>query len=256
MKRKIFIKAIMATSVLTVVDPLRLLESLEPEKDITLPFVDGHRTVTLLKPKSEWVSKLNAQYYYGSYYNSYSYSNLANYQYWYNYQQAVSYYQQSMARWQQQYYTWMQQSHVQQMQRLLQQYRSYQQIGQPDVWPAVKSIYAYAKDYSGPTLFGLNKYKQAVATKDNLQGAAKIFDAINNHYGQREAERTVGPQSDEKLARITLPNGQYKNGKYYDTDNGFLAVSNPDELVRADNGKVGRLAKYVTGDDGQQYAVV
>lgn len=256
MERKKFIRTALATTGLVMMNPFSLLDILEPETEVLLPFIDGKRKVTLLKPKRSLFNSVQAQSY--GYYNNYSYGNLAPYQQWYAYQQALAEWNTRLAYWQQQqYYAWLQQVHIQRMQTVLSHYNNYQYIGQPDVWPTVKSIYAFAKDnFNQPTLFGINKSRQEVAINSNLKGAAKIFNAVNQYYGNNEAEKTVGPQSSEKPAKITLPNNDFKWGKYYKTENGVLAVSNPDQKVMADNGYVGQLAKYVTGPDGEQYAVV
>lgn len=253
MNRKKFIKTASATLTLTIFNPLQIVEELVPEQEVYLPFIDGMRKVTRLKSENSLVNNATAQYYYGGY----SYGSLAPYQNWYAYQQALHQWQQQMLYWrQQQYYAWLRRSHIQRMQQLLYQYRNYQQIGQPQVWSNVKSIYGFARDnYAQPTLFGLNKYRNNVSVKDNIKGAAKIFDAINNYYGASEAQKTVGPQSSESNAAIKFGN-KYLYGKKYDTENGIVAISNPDQKVTADNGKVGQLAKYVTGPDGEQYAVV
>ncbi len=265
MERKEFLKLALATAGLAVVNPFKVVDLFESEKDVILPFLDGKREVTLLKPKVSLINKVDAQVY--GYYNNFSYNNLAPYQQWYAYQRAVAEWNAQMQYWrQQQYYTWLQQSHIQQMQSVLNQYSNHQHIGEPQVWPEVRSIYAFAKDnFSQPTLFGINKDRHDVAIKDNLQGAAKIWEAVNQHYssqggpqfGYSEAQKTVGPQSSETNAAIRLPNNDIKIGKAYDTRNGIVAISKPTDLVRDNTtGKVGQLAKFVTGPDGEQYKVV
>lgn len=254
MERKHFLKAALATTGLALVNPFSVLDIFDFETDVILPFIDGNRKVTLLKPKISLFNSVKAQNY--GYYNNYNYGNLAPYQQWYAYQQALAEWNMRMQYWQQQqYYAWFQQAHMQKMQSVLSHYSSSQHIGQPDVWPEVKSIYAFAKDnFNQPTLFGINSNRHEVAVKNNVKGAAKVFDAINNYYGHGEAEKTVGPQSSEVPAAITLPGGNRMLGVSYDTKNGSLSISN--DQVRADNGQVGKLIKYVTGPDGAQYKVV
>ncbi|CAN0450905.1 unnamed protein product, partial [Ectocarpus fasciculatus] len=254
MKRAQFLKAALATSGLTITNPLSFFEIFISDKDVILPFMDGNRSVTLLRPKISPVGLVKAQV--NGYYGSYSYGYLAPYQQWYAYQQAVAEWSRRMQYWQQQqYYTWLQQAHAQRMQAVLNHYSNYQNIGEPQVWPQVRSIYAFAKDnFNYPTLFGINKSRREVAVKDNVQGAAKIFNAVNQYYGESEAEKTVGPQSSESNAAIRLPNNDIKLGRQYDTANGIVAVSHPNEIVRDNTtGQVGRLAKFGTGPDGEQY---
>jgi hypothetical protein len=265
MERKQFIKVAFATTGLVIANPFSILDIFDPEKDVMLPFLDGKRSVTLLKPKVNAINTAHAQV--GGYYGNYNYGNLAPYQQWHAYQQALAEWNARMQYWQQQqYYAWLQQAHIQRMQAALNHYSNYQHIGDPQVWPQVRSIYAYAKDnYNQPTLFGINQSRQEVAIKDNLEGAAKIWNAVNQHYtnqrggefGSKEAQKTVGPQSSETNAAIRLPDNSIKIGKKYNTANGIVAISNPNEQVRDNNtGQVGRLAKFVTGPDGEQYAVV
>ena len=206
MERKEFLKAVIATTGLSVVNPGSVLDFLEPEKDVILPFMDGKRSVTLLKPRVSLMNKAQAQV--SGYYGSYNYANLAPYQQWYAYQQAMAEWNMRMQYWrQQQFYAWLQQAHVQRMQTVLSHYNNYQHIGEPQVWPQVRSIYAFAKDnFNQPTLFGINQSRQEVAVRDNLEGSAKIFNAVSQYYGQSEAEKTVGPQSSESNAAISLPN--------------------------------------------------
>lgn len=258
MERKQFLKAALATTGLVVVNPFSILDIFDPEKDVILPFLDGERSVTLLKPRIGLTNNAHAQV--NGYYGSYNYGHLAPYQQWYAYQQAVAEWNMRMQYWrQQQHYAWLQQAHIQRMQAALNHYSNYQHIGDPQVWPHVRSIYAFAKDnYNQPTLFGINQSRQEVAVRDNLEGSAKIFNAVTQYYGQSEAEKTVGPQSSESNAAIRLPNSnEIRLGKQYRTSNGIVAISHPNEKVRDNTtGQVGRLAKFVTGPDGEQYAVV
>lgn len=253
MKRRIFLKAISTTSLLSIINPLGLFDDLIPEEEVMLPFIDGIRKVSKLQ-----LTPNAAELYAHNYYCDYSYDAMAPYREWYAYQQALAVWEQQMMYWmqQEQYYAWLKQFYIQKMKQLLYVYRGHMQIGLPQIWDHIESIYGYARDkYGQPILFGLNQYQNNVAVKDNLIGASKIFYTISNYYGLNEAQKTVGPQSTEVPAAIEFGNN-FLFGKKYDTENGLLAVSNPNQLVRADNGKVGRLAKYVTGPDGEKYGVV
>lgn len=261
MERKFFIKSTLATAALSVIDPFSVFDLFEEERDIMLPFIGGMQKITLLKRKSRLIPALNAQTGYHTQYGyqqSYDYGSLAPYNQWYAYQQAVAYWNQQLVAWQQQqqYNYWLQQSHIYRMQYMLSQYQGNQQIGQPSIAPAVRGIYGFAKDsYNQPTLFGLNTQQAPVEVKHTVKGAAKIFDRVNKFYGGEEAERAVLPQTSEGLAQIVLPNNTMLAGKYYHTEKGTVAISNPDQKVLSQDGTEGQLGKYVT-KDGLQYMVV
>ncbi|MCJ8210408.1 hypothetical protein MUY27_11870 [Mucilaginibacter sp. RS28] len=259
MKRRAFVQALACTSTLAVINPLEIMNYFEPARDVVLPFIDGKKTVTILAPKRILVNQAQAQYQvpYG-YQGAYAYGNMAPYQNWVAQQQAIAQWQQQMLYWQQQQYAaWLNQQHIMAVQNMMYQYQG-QQIAPPQVWPGVRSIYGFAKDYSNtPTMIGVNEYAQPVASKETLRGAAKIFASVNQYYDEQEAERTTGPQTVEQPVQISIPNNSMTlRGKAYGTKNGFVAVSNPDQPVQSNDGRVGRLGKYVTGPDGEQYTVV
>lgn len=256
MKRKSFLKSIVLTTGFSMVNPSGILDLLEPSKDVILPFPRGlKRKITILKSKIGFFNGISAQYQIPySYHQGYNYNNLAQYQQMYAYQQAAAQWN-NYYRQQQQYYTWLQAEHIRQMQYILQHYSSYQQIGDPNIWGHVTSMYAFARNQGyQPVLFGLNSSKDEVAIKDTLKGAANVFDEVNDYYNENEAQKSVGPQTSEVRASIKIPNNIILKGKGYETKNGALAVS--DELVQTEDGEVGKLVKYHTGEDGQQYMVV
>ena len=71
---------------------------------------------------------------------------------------------------------------------------------------------------------------------------------------KRWRKKTVDPQSSEIGATIVVPNNILLRGKGYKTENGALAVS--DNPVRTEDGEVGKLVKYHTGPDGEEYMIV
>ena len=261
MERKSFIKTVLATATLSVINPFTVFDLFEEEKDIMLPFIGGMQRITLLKHKASLVSDLTAQSAYYSpyaYQQSYHYSHMAPYDQWYAYQQAVAYWNQQLLVWQQQqqYNSWLQQSHIQRMQYLLSQYQGSQKIGQPSLAPTVQSIYGFAKDSNErPTLFGLNSQQTPVEIKDTVPGTAKIAEVVTEAYGEQEAEVAVLPQSSEGKALMTLPNNSMLNAKYFKTARGTVGVTDPGQPVVAANGRVGQLGKFVT-KDGEQYMVI
>ncbi len=257
MDRKKFLQSLALTTGITVVNPLGLLDFFSPIQETMLPFPRGvMKKVVILKERVGAVEKLNAQYVrtpYG-YHQGYNYNYLAQYNQMYAYQQAAAqwnaYYQQ-----QQQYYAWFQNEYQRQMQALLQQYSNYQQISAPKVMEHIRSLYAFANNPgSSPTLFGLNSQKSDVAIKNTLKGAASVWDEVSDYYSEKEAQKTVGPQTSEGRAAIKIPGNIILNGRGYETKNGGLGVSN--DLVQTEDGEVGNLVKYKTGPDGEQYMVI
>jgi|GEM_PF-3544127 hypothetical protein len=257
MERNVFLKSLALTAGFTIANPWGLVEEfLEPSKDITLPFPRGvKKVVTILRPKTGIFNKVDAQQITNfGYHQGYNYNNLAQYQQMYAYQQAVNQWD-AYYRQQQQYYTWLQTEHFRQMQYLLQQNSNYQQIGVPNIWEHIRSMYAFAKTPgTQPTLLGLNSARSSIGIRDTLKGAANVWDEVNEYYDEKEAQKTTGPQSSEIRAAITIPNNITLRGKGYETKNGALAVS--DELVKSEDGEVGKLVKFETGPDGEQYMVV
>jgi hypothetical protein len=141
------------------------------------------------------------------------------------------------------------------MQYLIQQYSNYQQISAPKIMEHIRSLYAFANTpgYS-PALIGLNGQKNNVAIQDTLKGAASVWDEVSDYYSDKEAQKSVGPQSSERPATIKIPGNILLKGKGYETKNGALGVSS--DLVQTEDGKVGNLVKYRTGPDGEQYMVI
>lgn len=100
MERKYFIKTVLATATLSAISPFALVELLKEKEDIILPFADGMRKITLLKPKKGLIANLEAQVGYQTQYGyqqSYNYNLLAPYQEWYAYQQALANWNQQIA---------------------------------------------------------------------------------------------------------------------------------------------------------------
>ena len=100
MERKLFLKTLLASGSLVVINPFSLVDLFIPDKSVYLPFIDGVKEISFLRANSMLVNEVSAQYYqtpYG-YHQNYNYQNLAPYQQWYSYQQAVAqwnaYYQQ------------------------------------------------------------------------------------------------------------------------------------------------------------------
>ncbi len=254
MNRKHFLKSLALTTGFSVVNPSGLLEFFSPVRELILPFPRGvKKKVTILAPKQGLFNQVSAQnirttydYHQGGNYNS-----IAAYGQWYEYQQAAAQWN-AYVQQQQQYYNWLR---TDQLQNLLQQYSPYQQIGSPSVAEHVRSVYAFAKNYNTPpVLFGLNRNQNQVATKDTLEGSYNVWEEVADYYGNKEAQKTVAPQSSEVRATIKIPNNILLQGKGYETNNGALAVS--DDLVEDEDGEVGNLVKYRTGPDGEQYMIV
>jgi hypothetical protein len=259
MDRKIFLKHLALTSTFTVSNPLYLAELFSPMREVLLPFPQGtKKLVTLLSSPQEYVvaQKINAQTAipYANYSNNFSYNYLAPYQQWYSYQQAINYWNNFYYQ-QQNYYSWLENSYLSAMQQLLMQYQNYQQIGQPTIWNDIESLYAYVgNSYNGHKFIGLNSDQVPVSISNTIPGAGNAWSAVNSDYGENEAQRAVGPQSSEVNAAIKLPNNMQIRGKGYKTKNGALAVS--DSYVQTEDNQIGKLVKYRTRKDGEQFLVV
>ena len=101
---------------------------------------------------------------------------------------------------------------------------------------------------------GVNSRSKQVAIKNTLGGAETVFGRVGDFFGQKTQQRVIGPQTSETRARIVLPSGDTLPGNGYKTKDGGFAVSN--ETVASADGRVGRLAKYTLGKDGNQYLII
>lgn len=236
---------------LSVVPSVVLMDVIvRSDRKITLPTLNGFEEITI-SPSISFIPNANAQGY--AYYSGGAYGQLAPNDQWRLHMAAVQQWQQQMQAWQMEY-AWLQEQHRIRMEQIVKYYKSYQYVGDPNVWPHVESVYGFAKDQGETVFFGMNADKEHVAIKKTLGGASKVYDAVRNIAGEKIAQTTTGPQSSESLAKIQLPDGDFLDATAYVTNNGAMAVS--DKKVTASNGKTGNLAKFHIGKDNQRYLVV
>tara|TARA_R110001599_G_scaffold353775_1_gene597172 strand:+ start:10829 stop:11578 length:750 start_codon:yes stop_codon:yes gene_type:complete len=249
MNRRHFVKSISATG-LYFCGGAAFTELFKHSEEVRLPSLDGELTLQLPQTSSGFISSAHADTY--NFYN-HSYQNMAPYQNMVAYNIALQEWRRQLYQYQMQRYQWIQQQHIQRLQQMMTNYSGYQ-IGNPSPWDSVRSIYGFAVSNNKPTLFGLNSNSESVQIQRSVQGAGAVFRKVGEYYNQNAQEQVVGPQSSESPAKIVLPNGSTLDGNGYQTQTGGLAVSN--EIVRSADGKVGQLAKYKLGKDGNQYLIV
>lgn len=256
MERRNFIRNVFVGSSVLTLGLSEVINSLIPQEDIILPFLDGEHKVTIYKNKFHFIQKTYAQQYMDYY--GYNYGHLAPYGQWIAYQQAYNAWYQQMQMWyQQQHFSWLQSQHIQRMQQIMAMYQSgYQMGGNPQVMDYVQSIYGFAYGRGGLIFFGMNADRQHVGTQKTVKGASAMYDGIKSYYQSEEkAQGNVLPQSTERGATITLPNGSTLAGNGYRTTNGSFGVST-DVVTDNTTGKTGQVAKFKTAEDGEKYMVI
>lgn len=226
-----------------------LLNVFNDGEEVILPSVEGDLKVLIPRASMGIVSSAYAQ----SYYYNNSYQQMAHYNEMLAYQRALVEWRRQLAYYQVQQYQWIRQQQIIALQNLMVKYSNYQ-IGQPKPWDSIESIYGFAVYNNQPTLFGVNSKSKPVSIKKTVQGAGAVFEKVGEYFNQSTQEKATGPQTSESPAKIVLPNGSTLDGNGYKTKYGALGVSN--DIVQTQDGKVGQLAKYKLGKDGNQYLVV
>jgi hypothetical protein len=102
------------------------------------------------------------------------------------------------------------------------------QLGEPEPWPYVQSIYARSSLDDYGILMGTNARGEFVTIAGTLPFSDLLYREIGAAAGQASAERAVGPQSNEKPLTLTYE-GQQFAARGYETHNGYVAVVD-DEL--------------------------
>ena len=221
--------------------------------EVALPSFGNDLIVTLDPVEFSGTGSAKAQFY--SYYSDpYAYQRMLEHQNYLAYQQAVARWNQLMMQ-RAAHHAWLQQQHflaVQQVMRARAQY----EYGDPEVWGNIRSIYGLGRTptNNSPILVGANESAEQVVISKTLKAAGSVFDRVGQYFDREEQERVVGPQSNEVVAHITLPDGSLLPGNAYTTKNGALGVT--DGKVKTADGRIGELAKFKLSDDGEQYLVI
>lgn len=210
---------------------------------------DGEKTLRFCKPKQQlgWVA--DAQY--GGYYDDRTFSaqmvcDAFGTCGWINVNDPVQV-QMYLTTLQSQY-NWMNQQRLASYQAMISGYSGYD-VSQPHAMPYIESVYSMVKQNSSVFIAGQNASGSGVVTQSRtlVKGVANVYDKVREWFGENEGEHVAGPQSNEAVATVTLPEGNY-SGKATYTKAGALGVT--DATVKdTRSGETGHIAKIV--HDGQ-----
>jgi hypothetical protein len=241
------------------IDPKRLLHSSEP-KWVSLPGPHGFFEVDLGENTlSSFIGAAKAQQYdYYQFQRDQYYAGLYRQQQM-EYMRRQAAYQAWLAEqaWQQHMraHMWAREQHRLAMKAYMDRNPGYRYANSAQAWPAVESVYALAMDDSSrPVMFGANSSGDSVAVKDTVKGAAAFFDRVNKQNGFDAAQKSIGPQNNERKAKLVLPDGKEIDGKAYETKAGAIAVSDRDDY-KTREGRIGSIVKKVEYNN-EEYLVV